>query len=164
MSGSFDRPGMPRRPFVPVPPEQDYAEFYAEDHPATAPPVPRPQQPPPYEPPAYEPPVPELHAPARGDAPAFEPGTTRIVPAGSVTSRSLPLVISIMCFLACLTAGAVYMINQQASAWMREIASEELLHEFFAKMQQRAEEAKAALKAKPAAAPAGAPPSKRVKA
>ena len=37
-------------------------------------------------------------------------------------------------------------------------------NQFFAKMQQRAEEAKAALKAKPAAAPAGAPPSKRVKA
>ena len=29
-----------------------------------------------------------------------------------------------MCFLACLTAGAVYMMNQSASAWMRDIASE----------------------------------------
>lgn len=47
-----------------------------------------------------------------------------IVPAGSVTGRSLTLVVSIMCFLACLTAGAVYMINQSASAWMRDIASE----------------------------------------
>jgi len=47
-----------------------------------------------------------------------------IVPAGSVTGRSLTLVISIMCFLACLTAGAVYMINQSAAAWMRDIASE----------------------------------------
>jgi cell division transport system permease protein len=47
-----------------------------------------------------------------------------IVPAGSVTGRSLTLVISIMCFLACLTAGAVYMINQSASAWLRDIASE----------------------------------------
>ena len=37
---------------------------------------------------------------------------TPIVPAGSVTGRSLTLVITIMCFLACLTAGAVYMINQ----------------------------------------------------
>jgi cell division transport system permease protein len=46
------------------------------------------------------------------------------VPAGSVTGRSLTLVITIMCFLACLTAGAVYMIRQSASAWMRDIASE----------------------------------------
>jgi cell division transport system permease protein len=41
-----------------------------------------------------------------------------IVPAGSVTGRSLTLVISIMCFFACLTAGAVYMMNQSASAWL----------------------------------------------
>ncbi|MCB1509432.1 MAG: ABC transporter permease [Hyphomicrobiaceae bacterium] len=47
-----------------------------------------------------------------------------IVQAGSVTGQSLTLVISIMCFLACLTAGAVYMINQSASAWLRNIASE----------------------------------------
>ena len=47
-----------------------------------------------------------------------------IVPAGSVTGRSLTLVITIMCFLASLTAGAVYMMNQSASAWLRDIASE----------------------------------------
>jgi cell division transport system permease protein len=47
-----------------------------------------------------------------------------IVPAGSVTGRSLTLVITIMCVLACLTAGAVYMMNQSASAWLRDIASE----------------------------------------
>ena len=41
--------------------------------------------------------------------------TAPIVPAGSVTGRSLTLVITIMCFLACLTAGAVYMMNQSAS-------------------------------------------------
>ena len=32
--------------------------------------------------------------------------------------------ISIMCFLACLTSGAVYMVNQSAAAWMKNIASE----------------------------------------
>src|SRR5262245_41063254 len=59
--------------------------------------------------------------PRRGDqAQANAP----IVPAGSVTGRSLTLVITIMCFLACLTAGAVYMMNQSASAWLRDIASE----------------------------------------
>lgn len=47
-----------------------------------------------------------------------------VVPAGSVTGRSLTLVISIMCFLACLTAGAVYMINKSANAWLRDVASE----------------------------------------
>jgi len=41
-----------------------------------------------------------------------------------VTGSSLNLVISIMCFLACLTAGAVYMINQSADAWLRDVASE----------------------------------------
>lgn len=47
-----------------------------------------------------------------------------IVPAGSVTGRSLTLVITIMCFLASLTAGAVYLMNQSASAWLRNVASE----------------------------------------
>jgi cell division transport system permease protein len=47
-----------------------------------------------------------------------------IVPAGSVTGRSLTLVITIMCFLASLTAGAVYMMSQAANQWMGDIASE----------------------------------------
>ena len=51
-------------------------------------------------------------------------GPAPVVPAGSVTSNSLTLVISIMCFLACLTAGAVYMVNQAASSWLSDIASE----------------------------------------
>lgn len=51
-------------------------------------------------------------------------GQGAVVPASSVTGNSLNLVISIMCFLACLTAGAVYMINQSADAWLRDVASE----------------------------------------
>lgn len=47
-----------------------------------------------------------------------------IVPPGSVTGSSLTLVVSIMCFLACLTAGAVFMIHQSAEAWVKDIASE----------------------------------------
>ena len=47
-----------------------------------------------------------------------------IVPPGSVTGRSLTVVIGIMVFLASLTAGAVYMVNQSASAWLRDVASE----------------------------------------
>jgi cell division transport system permease protein len=53
-----------------------------------------------------------------------EPTSTPVVPPDSVTGRSLTLVISIMCFLACLTAGAVYMINETANAWLKDIASE----------------------------------------
>jgi cell division transport system permease protein len=50
--------------------------------------------------------------------------TAPIVPAGSVTGRSLTLVITIMCFLASLTAGAVNMMWQSRSQWMRDIATE----------------------------------------
>jgi cell division transport system permease protein len=50
--------------------------------------------------------------------------TAPVVPPASVTGRSLTLVIAIMCFLACLTAGAVWMIKQSADAWLRDIASE----------------------------------------
>ncbi|NJM33879.1 MAG: hypothetical protein HC850_03280 [Rhodomicrobium sp.] len=46
------------------------------------------------------------------------------MPPGSVTGRALTVVIGIMGFLACLTAGAVYMVNQSASAWLRDVASE----------------------------------------
>ena len=66
----------------------------------------------------------EMYAPARTDKTDKNQGNAPIVPAGSVTGRSLTLVISIMCFLACLTAGAVYMMNQSASAWLKDIASE----------------------------------------
>ena len=66
----------------------------------------------------------ELHAERRSEATQKALAYTPIVPAGSVTGRSLTLVITIMCFLACLTAGAVYMINQSAAAWLKDIASE----------------------------------------
>jgi cell division transport system permease protein len=66
----------------------------------------------------------EMYAPARTDRTDKAQGNAPIVPAGSVTGRSLTLVISIMCFLACLTSGAVYMMNQSASAWLMDIASE----------------------------------------
>jgi cell division transport system permease protein len=66
----------------------------------------------------------EMYAPTRTDKTDKNQGNAPIVPAGSVTGRSLTLVISIMCFLACLTSGAVYMMNQSASAWLKDIASE----------------------------------------
>jgi cell division transport system permease protein len=55
---------------------------------------------------------------------ARQPTSTPVVPPDTVTGRSLTLVVSIMCFLACLTAGAVYMINESANAWLKDIASE----------------------------------------
>jgi cell division transport system permease protein len=54
----------------------------------------------------------------------FSPGKAPIVPPGSVTGRSLVWVVAIMGFLSCLTAGAVYMINDSAAAWLRDVASE----------------------------------------
>lgn len=54
----------------------------------------------------------------------FSPGKAPIVPPGSVTGRSLVWVIAIMGFLSSLTAGAVYMINDSAAAWLRDVASE----------------------------------------
>lgn len=69
---------------------------------------------------------PELRAETRDASARVDPQISGgpVVPAGSVTGRSLTLVVAIMGFLACLTAGAVYMINQSASAWLRDIASE----------------------------------------
>lgn len=49
---------------------------------------------------------------------------TPIVPPASVSGRALTVVIAIMCFLACLTSGAVYMVHSSASAWFEDIASE----------------------------------------
>ncbi len=67
---------------------------------------------------------PDLVAPARPERTAAESASAPIVQAGSVTGQSLTLVISIMCFFACLTSGAVYMVNQSAAAWLRDVASE----------------------------------------
>lgn len=50
--------------------------------------------------------------------------TAPVVPPGSVTGRSLTLVIAIMCFLACLTAGSVWMIKESSDAWLKDISSE----------------------------------------
>lgn len=67
---------------------------------------------------------PEPHAAPRNKRNVRRPTNTPVVPPDSVTGRSLTLVISIMCFLACLTAGAVYMINESANAWLKDVASE----------------------------------------
>ncbi len=75
-------------------------------------------------PPVRAMPAREMVAPARAQRQEKAQANAPIVPSSSVNGRSLTLVISIMCFLACLTAGAVYMMNQSASAWLRDIASE----------------------------------------
>ena len=65
-----------------------------------------------------------LYAEARTSGAEQKHKHAGIVPAGSITGRSLTLVISIMCFLACLTAGAVFMINKSADGWLKDMASE----------------------------------------
>lgn len=66
----------------------------------------------------------ELYAPSRPKERNWGNQPTPIVEAKTVTGNSLVVVISIMCFLACLTAGTVYLINQSATAWTDNIASE----------------------------------------
>lgn len=68
----------------------------------------------------------EMYAPTRdgNEKSRKQRSSGPVVPPGSVTGRSLTLVIAIMCFLACLTAGAVWMIKQSANAWLKDIASE----------------------------------------
>jgi cell division transport system permease protein len=54
----------------------------------------------------------------------FQTQTAQIVPQASIAGNALTVVIAIMSFLACLTAGAVYMVNQSAKAWVNDITSE----------------------------------------
>lgn len=54
----------------------------------------------------------------------FQATSAQIVPPASIAGNALTVVIAIMTFLACLTAGGVYMINQSANAWVDDIASE----------------------------------------
>ena len=66
---------------------------------------------------------PDAYTQTRG-ARKVESMNAPIVSASSVTGRSLTLVITIMCFLACLTVGAVHLIRESANGWLRDIASE----------------------------------------
>jgi cell division transport system permease protein len=54
----------------------------------------------------------------------FQSKQSPIVPPASIAGNALTVVIAIMSFLACLTGGAVYMINQSAQAWVNDISSE----------------------------------------
>lgn len=54
----------------------------------------------------------------------FQSKTALIVPAASIAGNALTVVIAIMSFLACLTLGSVYMVNQSAQAWVNDITSE----------------------------------------
>lgn len=142
MSGSFDRPDRPpMRPGVPAHAGQ-YQAYDDGLEPTAAPINPYPRQP------RESGPQPMMRgeatqnwdqelstqeAPRRDERMYAEARTAKsepgqkhagIVPAGSVTGRSLTLVISIMCFLACLTSGAVFMINKSAEGWLKDMASE----------------------------------------
>ena len=134
MSGSFERP--PGRLPVQQAPARDFEPY---DDPMTGPPTgpasrapsyPAPQAAAPETyraapPPSVDEAPREMFAPAREQDPGRRMKTTApVVPPGSVTGRSLTLVIAIMCHLACLTAGAVWMIKQSSDAWLRDISSE----------------------------------------
>jgi cell division transport system permease protein len=54
----------------------------------------------------------------------FQTKAAQIVPSASIAGKALTVVIAIMSFLACLTLGMVYMVNQSANAWVNDIASE----------------------------------------
>ncbi|HUU25799.1 MAG TPA: ABC transporter permease [Methyloceanibacter sp.] len=54
----------------------------------------------------------------------FQAKSAQIIPSASIAGNALTMVIAIMTFLACLTAGGVYMVNQSANAWVDDIASE----------------------------------------
>lgn len=54
----------------------------------------------------------------------FQAKSSQIVSPASIAGNALTVVIAIMTFLACLTAGGVYMVNQSANAWVDDIASE----------------------------------------
>jgi cell division transport system permease protein len=68
--------------------------------------------------------LPAVYDESEKEAPPRASRKAPIVPPGSVTGRSLVVVIAIMGFLACLTTGLVYMINRSASAWLHGISSE----------------------------------------
>lgn len=122
MSGSYDRPPGRRDQTT----SQTATDFDLYDTVLTGPSGPNQRYA--YESPTLDvqddPPPVRKFAPSRNRKAKNEPSSTPVVPPDSVTGRSLTLVISIMCFLACLTAGAVYMINQSANAWLKDIASE----------------------------------------
>ena len=134
MSGSYER--FPGRP---PPPQAATRDIEPYDDPMTGPPTGPASRAPPYPapqaaapetqrtppPPSLEGATREMYAPARDqDSGRRMNATAPVVPPGSVTGRSLTLVIAIMCFLACLTSGAVWMIKQSSDAWLRDIASE----------------------------------------
>jgi cell division transport system permease protein len=61
------------------------------------------------------------------EPPPPAPGSSRetaLLPAGSIAGRSLIIVIAIMTFLACLTAGTVELVATTASGWRADVARE----------------------------------------
>ena len=51
-------------------------------------------------------------------------GQAPIVPAGNVVGHALMIVIAIMTFLACLTIGAVSLVQSTAATWQSQISTE----------------------------------------
>lgn len=68
--------------------------------------------------------VQEPTAGIRQTLPARTSGPSPIVPRGSVAGRALTSVVAIMTFLACLTLGAVSLVQNTASTWQSQISHE----------------------------------------
>ncbi|MEG6507865.1 ABC transporter permease [Methyloligella sp. 2.7D] len=54
----------------------------------------------------------------------YRTDSAQILPSASIAWNALTVVIAIMSFLACLTVGTVYMLNQSAAAWVNDVVSE----------------------------------------
>jgi cell division transport system permease protein len=124
MSGSYDRLGGRPLPGAPAGHLDAHDDVLSADPFATAPHAHAGSYAPEAAPPAAARRRTRFFARAAPRTPEPGEGPAPIVPPGSVTGHSLTLVISIMCFLASLTAATVYMINQSADAWLHDIASE----------------------------------------
>jgi len=48
----------------------------------------------------------------------------KILPAHALTGRSLVLIISVMCYLACLSLGALIIINRSVVSWTSDISTQ----------------------------------------
>jgi cell division transport system permease protein len=60
----------------------------------------------------------------RPQVPVKARNVSPIVPRGSIVGRALVVVVAIMTFLACITAGAVLLVRASATEWQSDVASE----------------------------------------
>lgn len=62
--------------------------------------------------------------PAKGFALATSLRHSTIMPQSTVASRTLTMVMAVMCYLACLALGSLIVINKSVNAWTSDISSQ----------------------------------------